>query len=130
MVTCQHCDRTFEVDQTRAAMMYCSDACKQAAYRERRVEKLAYEKQLAKTATFASWLDLPDVLREMERLYFGKHGYNWSLCNAGMRIDGQSCYLDTQDGTRVWFQDKERARQFLVWYVATGQPNYAMLRQR
>jgi endogenous inhibitor of DNA gyrase (YacG/DUF329 family) len=129
-VTCQWCDRQFTVDQTRARTMYCSAACKQAAWRHKKAEQAAYEAQLAKTAKLDSWDDLPSVLREMERLYFAKHGYNWTLCEATIRPDGRSCYLDTRDGEAIYFQDRERARRFLAGYVANGRPNYAALRQK
>lgn len=39
--TCDHCGRTFYPDGTQGAMIYCSNACKQAAYRARKKAKAA-----------------------------------------------------------------------------------------
>lgn len=131
MVTCQHCDRLFEVSQVSARTMYCSDACKQAAYRQRLAERLDYEKTLSKTATIDSWDDLPSVLRSLSGEYFARHGVNWTLAFVvAIRPDGRSCFVDTQSDNTYWFQDRDTARRFLVDYVVHGWAKLAMLRQR
>lgn len=129
-VTCQECDRSFMVDQTKAATMYCSAACKQKAYRARVAEKAVFEAELRKTAKIASWLDLPEILRDMGKVFYGKHGFNWDLMEAGVRVEGNSCFLDTQRGDVIYFQNKDKARSFLVGYVVTGRPNFAALRKQ
>lgn len=129
-VTCVECERSFMVDLTRAATQYCSAACKQKAYRRRLAEKAAYRAELEKTAEITSWFELPAVLVKMGNAYYAKHGFNWQLIDATIRIDGQSCFLDTMRGEVIYFQNRDQARSFLAGYVANGRPNYAALRQR
>lgn len=81
-------------------------------------------------ARFDDWRDLPDVLARLGKLYLERHGYDWTLTAATIRVEGRSCYLDTKRGDHIYFQDKEKAQRFLAGYVASGKPTFALVRQQ
>jgi len=130
-IYCAVCNRHIIVDQTRTNTIYCSPACKQSAYRQRTKEKNAVTAKILAMCEFSSWIELPGLIAKLELEFFNRHSFNWTLINSTVRINGSEAYLDDKYGqVLAYFQNKDRAKQWLAFYVVNGRANYAMLRQR
>lgn len=130
MVTCQECDRTFEVDQTRARTMYCSRGCKQKHYRENKAEKEALRLELARTSYFEGWEQAPEMIRAMGKRYLERHGFNWTLLLSNCDVDSDKLYVDTSAGEHFVFATPGDLAAFMAFYIVKGRPDFKYTSER
>jgi len=107
---------------------YCSNACRQAAYRIRRKNELGFMADLVDSYRLGSAEAMQQMIWDLAVHYSQKHGFQWKLNGATVQKRGNSFSIFCNDGAIYIFKNAAIARRWFADYVNSGKPNAAMLR--